>query len=309
MDECLKMYILDDKTTKMTKLFSLFFMFYIQTMTILAQSGNCTFIKNIAIKQDIYNEGAHGVKIDFSYNFDSLKTALGNDSVLSKSSFLLNISFSANSGNIKTNRQYKSLRNANGDASYTYTFMSKDYNYKDKNTCFIPYSALDIPEGKNTIFVNIVLSGKDGNGKKYEQLLPKQTVDIEKKQQRLMTFNVDYVEVDKTDLKGNAWDFSPFGYNTLPDVATAFTLGGVMLWKMSVENTNVFAVGPKSKNIIFKISEGDEVRIKITDVDLVFDDFIGELKVKPAESDKGTLHVIDKPYGKITGCNLNWKVE
>lgn len=276
---------------------------------VYAQIVNCTFIKNIVIKKDVYYEGAHGIEIDYTYNFDSLKTALHNDSLMDASLFTFTIGFASPAGNLKTTRQYKSLRNKNNEAEYSYVFRTKDFGFKDVMVCFVPYAALDIPEGKNTLLLSFSLNGKDGNGKSYEQYFPKQTVEINKKKQRQMTFNIDYVEVDKTDFKGEVWDFSPFGYNTQPDVATTFTVGNVLLWKMSVENTTVFAVGPKSKNIIFKISEGDEVDIKITDVDMVFDDFIGEYKIKPSAADMGMLHTIDKPTGKVIGCNMNWKAE
>ncbi len=275
-----------------------------------SQSENFDFIKNISVKKDIMYEGANGVYIEYNYDFSDLKKMLKDDSLLNKSDFTFQILFKKSTGLLKAMPSFVVFKSTKGNLIYSKKFGSTLASFtKDKSFFFIPYAAIDLAEGEHSIAVDITLSGKDGNGKPYMQRSLVQDFIIHKKKQQKITFNIDYVEASKLTSNGNIWDFSPFGYNTEPDVAVSVTLGGASAWKKGVENNTVFAMGPKAKNISFMISQDDEVRLIVTDTDLMFDDYIGDIKVKPIASDTGTIHTIDKGTGKIVSCNLNWKLE
>lgn len=272
--------------------------------------NNCSFIKSIDVQSDVMYNGAHGMKINYQTNFDSLIIAINNDSIILKSDFNISFSFETSAGKIIPAEGFGRFKNTENSLIYSQKVIhNKKLNSKQDNVFFVPYASFNVKEGEQVINIILNLTGKDGNGKEYTQLVEKSNIIIHKKAQYKVTFNIDYVEAAERNAKGRVWDFSPLGYNIEPDVGVSFQVGGFIIWKKSVENNTVFVIGKSAKNISFIISQGDEFNVNVIDVDLLFDDFIGGYKIKPTATNLNTPYSINTINGKIVSCNMSCSIE
>ncbi|HRH57636.1 MAG TPA: hypothetical protein PLS10_08295 [Chitinophagales bacterium] len=272
---------------------------------------NPKIISTIEVETDYIYEGAKGLNIKYKYSFLPLEEQNHNDTILKDASFGINTTFLENGNAIKPAAGYQSLLNENGDVSVNFTFFGSELDaskfYKLKSV-FIPYSALNLPEGNHVISVKGIFSGTDGAGVKHQQVIQKDNINFYKPKTNLFTLNIDYVEANILNAKGQAWDYAILRTDA-PDVGINVLVGNASVWSSHVNDTYMFSVGPNSKNITFLISEKDNVNILVQDIDILFHDFIAKWVFTTADKKPGTLYSYNKSKGNIKSCNLTFKID
>ncbi len=294
----------------MIRIFALhFFLFFFQT--IYAQIDTSTFIKGLSVEKDIMYEGAHGLRISYDFDFTKLNTTLQQDSLIKKSNFELVISLLLGDQPIKSTKNFKLLDNDKEEISIKKLLNSNiKTSLKGKEVLFVPYSALLLPVGQNTISCSLELEGHDGMGGKYNQKIKKNNIVISKKEQYLMTINIESLVADSLDFYGQFWDGGVFCRKCVaPDINVYIKLGQVILWDDWSKDSYRYFGDEKSRNITFYISKGDEVAFVVMDNDLLFHDYMGSIAIAPKEAE--LHHFISSPpsFGRINQCSLQWKTD
>ena len=278
---------------------------------VICSAENFKIISTIDVETDYMYEGAEGINITYKYSFLPLEEQNHNDTILKNATFGINTVFFENGNAIKPAAGYKSLLNENGDASVNFTFFGTELNaskfYKLKSV-FIPYAALNLPEGNHVLSVRGIFSGTDGAGVKHEQVIQKDNVSFNKPKTNVFTLNIDYIEANTLNSRGQAWDYAIFRTDA-PDVGINVLVGKTSVWSSHVNDTYMFSVGPNSKDISFLISEKDNVNILVQDIDVMFHDFIAKWVFTTSDKKPGTLYSYNKAKGNIKSCNLTFKID
>lgn len=137
------------------------------------------------------------------------------------------------------------------------------------------------------------MSGKDADGHFHQHKKEKKDISFKKPPTKLFTLNIDYIEVNPHNAKGHVWDHAMFNSDA-PDVGVNILTGNTTVWKSSVNDTYMFAVGPNSKNITFTISENDKVTVLVQDIDVMFHDFIARWNFTTNDKKLNTLYTYNK---------------
>lgn len=274
-------------------------------------STNFKIISSVDVETDYIYQGAQGINVTYKYSFLPLEEQNHNDTVLKNASFGISTLIFENGNAIKPALGYQSLLNENGDASANFTFFGSELDatkfYKLKSI-FIPYAALNLQEGNHIISVKGIFSGTDGAGVKHQQTIQKDNITFNKPKTSVFTLNIDYVEANTLNSKGQAWDYALFKTDA-PDVGINVLVGNTSVWSSHVNDTYMFSVGPNSKNISFLISEKDNVNILVQDIDIMFHDFIAKWVFTTSDKKPGTLYTYNKAKGNIKSCNLLFKID
>ena len=291
---------------------NLLFLFVFFTFFALNAANNesIIFIRNAKTLPNINNKGVYGIDFNYEIDFKALEDKISNDSIMDLSKFTLNITFSENGSKIKPALGYQKLKNKNGNLTLIKKYDSFDFgsNYPIKESLFIPLAAFNLSEGEHTINVLVGLNGTDALGNKYQQVIIEKNIVLKKKPTHKITFNIDYLEVNKLMSNGQTLDAG--FYNTLaPDVSVKIMLANTIIWKEAVRDDYIFAKGPKSKNIQFLVSTDDEIRFLVEDEDIVFNDFIGELKIPVYDTQIGKQFTLNKQFNAVIDCVASYKVE
>lgn len=274
-------------------------------------SSNLDIISSVTIETDAESEGAKGINVIYKYNFLPLEEESHNDTLLNGSIFKIKTNIYQNNVPVEPANGYASVTNSNGDIEFTLTLMGADIDASKldkKITQFIPYAALKINQGNNTIQIKTEISGKDATGFLHQQKLEKSSIQFNKPITKTFTMNIDYVELNTLNAKGKAWDYSVFRTDA-PDVGVNLLVGNTSVWKSHVNDTYMFAVGPNSKNISFSISENDKIVVLIQDIDIMFDDFAAKLLFSTSDKKTGVFYTYNKSKGNIKSCSLNFKID
>lgn len=274
-------------------------------------SSNLKIISSITIETDVDFDGAKGINVIYKYNFLPLEEENHNDTLLNGSIFKIKTNVYQNNVAVEPAIGYSSVTNTNGNIEFVLTLMGADIDaskFDKKITQFIPYAALKLNQGSNTIQIKAEISGKDATGFLHQQKLEKSDIQFNKPATKVFTMNIDYVELNTLNARGKAWDYSVFRTDA-PDVGVNLLVGNTSVWKSHVNDTYMFAVGPNSKNISFTISENDKVAVLIQDIDIMFDDFAAKLLFSTSDKKAGTVYTYNKPKGNIKSCSLNYKID
>lgn len=290
---------------KLAYIFSLLF------ITFSANAHEFDVISGISVETDYTKNGAKGINITYRYNFLSIEEYNHDDSILKNASFSIKTTFSENGNDIEASEGYNSVSNDNGIAEFTTTFTLSEMEaskFDKKIYQFIPYAVLKLPEGKHTITVNAFFSGKDGNEKYYEQTKEEKDISFKKPLTKIFTLNIDYIELNAKNSKGNAWDFVLFGTDA-PDIGVEVLMGTTSIYNNYVDNNYMYSVGSKSKNISFLISENDNVNILVQDIDVLFHDLVAKWSFSTKKLKDGQVYIFDKTNSNIKSCSLNYKID
>lgn len=296
----------------MNKLFLLAIAFIVTQNSLKAQE-NLHIIQSIDVKTDYTYEGVQGVNVIYKYSFFPIEEKYHKniDSILQDADFLLQTKLLIDNKSITIASGYKTIGNTKNELEDEYSFFAREMYRGTSNKKierFIPYAALNLSEGKHIISAKGLFSGKDKLGAKYAETVQKDNIEINKPKTHVFTLNIDYIEVNETNAKGNAWDIALFRPDA-PDVDANVLIGNTSVWENHVNDTYMFAMGPKSKNISFVISDKDRVTILVQDLDVFFHDFIAKWIFETKDKKAGELNTYEKAGGNIKSCSLSYKVD
>lgn len=285
--------------------------FFCISIHVYSKTDTVNYISNFRVTQNHNYKGVQGILVEYDISFKDLLIKLeNNDSLLSKAEFYFNTILSVNGTRIKPALGYSIMKNNKGNFQHVKRY--NNFYFKEsvplKEDFFIPYAALDIDSGKHNISILSTLNGKDPLDNVYQQSIVTKNILIDKPKQKLVTFNIDYVEVEMLNPKNESWDFNIYN-NAKPDVKVTFYVANTLIWTDNVKDSYIYAKGPKSKNIIFKISEGDKIRFRVEDIDVLFHDFIGELVISTPIANELKEHTLSKKFGSVKDCSATWKIE
>ena len=269
------------------------------------------YINAITTETNYKQAGVVGIKITYKYNFLPLEELTHNDSILRDATFNIATKIYENNKALEPATGYQLSADLNGDIIYNLSLYSSDVkaSVSDKQkSIFIPYAALKLSEGTHTITVIAELTGTDGTGAKHHQKVEKAATTFNKPATQTATFNIDYIEVNTLNAKGKAWDYSIFRTDA-PDVGVILNLANTIVWKNHVNDTYMFAVGPKSQNIIFTISKGDIITLDVNDIDVMFHDYVANLTFSTKDKKPGQLYAYDTAKGNIKACKMTFKID
>jgi len=276
----------------------------------LAQSDSIRFISDIKILGNHYKDNVYGIAINYDINFNELKSIISNDSIMSLSKFTLNVTFSENKTKIKPALGFDKLKNGNANLAIYQKYGSFDFNKPQPiaEVIFIPLAAFDLSEGEHLINVLIGLNGEDAFGNKYKQEFIEKDIIIRIKKTHTITFNIDYIEVNEMTPDKKVWDIGLFN-SFIPDVAVKIMLANTVVWTDAVHDAYIYAKGPKSKNIRFLVSDGDNIRFRVEDNDVFINDFIGEITIPINDANVGKTYLLNKQFHSVKDCVVTYKIE
>ena len=209
-----------------------------------------------------------------------------------------------------------------------YVVLNKGQHKRSKKQFFIPYYALNLPEGKHLL--NLSLSLRDEQTEKW--LIENQIAEgvIRKPRSTLIKIKLKNIEVAETDKNNETWDFSVLSKREeLPDIKWRLDRGGISQYNSRKQNnTFVYKGNTYDETDYLTVSKGDKLFLAVKDYDLLsFSDDIGTLFFDPNDSTflaggektfsfgkviKLVLEaeVIDAPGVKIGGLKIEgYKVE
>lgn len=294
----------------MKKLISTLILFNFTFFNIL-KASQLDIIQGIEIEPNYIDDGVHGMKITYRYNFLSLEEEHHNDTLLQNCTFTIKTKISENGKNIGTAKGFKSVTNQNGDLEFTIQLIGSEIQaskYDKLAVQFIPFAALNLMEGEHNLAVKAEISGKDATGFLHNQKIEKNGIVINKPITKTFTMNIDYLEVNTLNSIGQAWDYGIFKTDA-PDVGINIMVGNVSVWKSNVNDTYMFAVGPNSKNISFTISKNDKVIFLVQDIDVMFNDFIAKWSFSTNDKKIGSNYNYNKAKGNVKSCNLSFRID
>lgn len=274
-------------------------------------ASNLDIIKSVSVETDYMYNGVKGINITYKYNFLQLINENNNDTLFDHSIFKINTQLYINNIAIEPANGYQDKENKNGNLEFNLSLLSNDISptKNDKSmTQFIPYASIKLNEGKQTIDIKAEITGKDATGFFHHQKVEKNEITFDKPKTRTFTLNIDYVEVNVNNSKGQAWDYSVFRTDA-PDIEVSVMVANVSVWKKHVNDTYMFAVGPYSKNINFVISENDKIVIYTQDIDLIFHDYIANWNFTTSDKKLGVLYKYSKAKGNIKSCSLDFRID
>ncbi len=267
-------------------------------------------ISNIGVLPDFTFEGAKGINLTFQYNFLPIYEQTHNDTILQDCTFKLKVKLESNNAKIGAAKGYQLMENSQNELEYIITLSGTDLQgstVNKKTNQFIPFAAMQLPEGTHVINVQTTLSGKDVLGNEYQQKFEKNSISIAKPATQLFTMNIDHIEVKPFTSSGQAWDYA-FLKTDAPDVGVNIMVGNTSVYKKNVNDSYMFAAGPDSRNITFAISKNDKVVVKIQDIDVLFHDFVAKW-VFSTNKMPGVTYTYKKPTGNVKSCLLTFKYE
>jgi hypothetical protein len=267
-------------------------------------------ISGINVETDYSKDGVKGINITYRYNFLSLEEYDHNDTLLRGCEFKLTTQLSSNNEKVKPAQGYKYVTNSSGVLEYTIKLKGRDIqpSYFSKTiTQFIPYAALNLNEGENTVTVQAEMSGKDASGRLHQNNKEKNDITFKKPLTKLFTLNIDYIEVNAHNAKGHVWDYAMFNSDA-PDVGVNVLVGYTSVFRSNVNDSHMFAAGPNSKNISFMISAKDKISVLIQDIDVLFHDLIAKWEIATRYKKDGQVYTYDNTNANIKSCSVNYKI-
>lgn len=293
---------------KLTILLNFILLFFIAHAE--KQIVSVDYISNVKINKDIVVEGALGIGIDYTIDFSAFRKSIGNDSILDLSNFIFNVTFSENKIKIKPSFGYDKNKSKAGSLQYTKKYGSFEFSTTQpiKESIFIPYAAFNLSEGLHNINVLIGLNGAVVNGNSYNQTVIVKDIAINTPKRLTTTINIDYIEVNEIDKNNKFWDLGYFG-KAAPDVSVMLKLGSFLVWRDGVNDTHVYAKGPRSKNIQFSVGANDILTLLVVDDDVMLSDFIGKTTVSVKATELGKTFNFPTKFESVKDCAATYKIE
>lgn len=235
-------------------------------------------VQNIEIQTDYVNNGVKGIRISNTCDFNVLRKKYGTDSLMAialrQSKFSYVMSFYHDTTQIEPAFGYQ--HPGKKKEYLEFKFDCKPMLNDLKNIVypfvqFIPYAALKLPEGTQSIRVKYDLSGKDGFNAVYKQSTQSPDISFRKPVCKVFECSLDSLVIKPFNAQGQAWDHSVFGTDA-PDLDFSIIMGDLEVGNIHKGNSYYISFPDKPRVFRFLISENDEVTITLKDTDDVIHD-------------------------------------
>lgn len=288
------------------------FLFLLVCLAFLrAEAATDSLLKNITAKPDLRIDDARGIFLSIEYDLRPLLSADPLDSVLLQGEFRISTRLFVNGQPVKPATGFHAYRGEKGELIFSERLSNSEketaYTIQTK-TIFIPYAALDLPQGTSELTVEAVFSGKDGLGNTHLQRIQRSGITINKPRTYLVTMNIDHIEVLPKTASGYDWDLNILATDA-PDISVSLKVGPAVVWSKSENDSYLFSVGPYSRNIRYAVSEEDKLVVRIVDLDLVFNDFIAEWHFDTKNKSLGKKNLYNKSKGVIRSVLLDFQLD
>ncbi len=266
-------------------------------------------ISKVSTKSNSTQKGAKGTELKIAYTLPSISMDQIDEEINNVPKFIFQIQILKNSIPIRSAEGWEKFSDKNGDFLYEYEVIKNvAKNVEEESTFFIPHAALSLETGTNKDISFVVsISGKDAEGKNYHQKTVEKGVKINMTPTYLFTLDIDFVEATILDRKERAWDYAFIG-TSAPDMKTLITLGDFTFWKYLLDNTYMFNIGEKSKNIKFRVLQTDEIYLYFLDEDPIIDQTIGVFKISAEKLKPDTKYSYSNAFQNVKSCNFSYSV-
>jgi hypothetical protein len=260
-----------------------------------AKNGE-NIIPEISIQTDYVENGVKGFRITAACDYNVLRKKYATDSLLERalthSKFAVKLTILQDTVQIKPAFGYQK---AFDKSDFIEIRQTCNPAYSDSkpalisNTFFIPYAALKLKEGKQTLFVSADLSGKDGFNTTYKQNTRSAGFTFIKPPTKIFECTLDSLVVKTLDNNGQAWDHELFGTDA-PDLDFSLKMGDLEVGNIHKGNSYTILFPEKPRIFRFLVSENDEVTIFLTDTDDAFHDPIASWRFDTSNMKEGMIY-------------------
>jgi hypothetical protein len=274
----------------------LIFLLTVVSVNTLFSQNKENIIQDIQVQTDFVENGAKGIRVSITYNYDVLRKKYNSDSLmehaLNTARFSYTLSIFQDSNQVKQAFGYQTV------------FVKSDFIeikmrsnpvfldsklISESNILFIPYAALKLKEGKQSLSISTDLTGKDGFNATYKQNTRSAVFTFDKPITKIFECSLDSVVVKPFDNNGQAWDHELFGTDA-PDLDFSIKMGDVEVGNIHKGNNYFIAFPTKPRVFRFLVSENDEVTISLTDIDDAFHDPIASWRFNTTNMKEGTVY-------------------
>lgn len=272
-----------------------FFVSFISFGPLFAQNKE-NIIPEISIQTDYVENGVKGFRIVTTCDYNVLRKKYTTDSLLERA--LTNSKFAFKLGIFQDTAQIKSAfgyQKAFGKSDFIEIRQTCNPTYFESkpalvsNTVFIPYAALKLKEGKQTLTVSVDLNGKDGFNTTYKQNTKSTAFTFNKPPSKIFECSLDSLIVKPFDNNGQAWDHELFGTDA-PDLDFSIKMGDLEVGNIHKGNSYSISFPEKPRVFRFLVSENDEVTIYFTDTDDAFHDPIASWRFDTSNMKEGVVY-------------------
>lgn len=277
------------------KQFLLILLFAVISGTLFAQNKE-NIIQDIQIQTDFVENGVKGLRISVLCDYPILRKKYSTDSLLNRAltqaKFSFVLSLFQDSNQVKQAFGYQS---AFGRSDFLEIKLKCDPQFSDSKPLsvnhfvFIPYAALKLKEGTQSISVSADLHGKDGFNAAYRQNTRSTVFSFTKPLTKIFECSLDSLVVKPFDNQGQAWDHELFGTDA-PDLDFSIKMGDLEVGNIHKGNNYFISFPAKPRAFRFLISENDEVTIFLTDTDDAFHDPIASWRFDTSNMKEGTVY-------------------
>ncbi|MFN8284614.1 MAG: hypothetical protein U0U67_15435 [Chitinophagales bacterium] len=276
-----------------------------------APAKQLTLFRDIEIRTDVNYEASNGIEISYEYNNNENEGQYSyiNDQFY-KESYYVYVTLFENNKPIKAIPNYKDITNEYGNIRIIEP-ISRFYPRDKLKPTFIPYAALKLSEGKHVITAKFEVICQKSEANKFHQKIEKQNINFNKPATQTVSLGIEYIVVGNKYFKDGFWDLD----KPSPDIEVLVFSGNTLIWNKKSYDNYTFTNSSSTKNISYTISKGDAINIHLVDLDILFNDYIGEIFVKLSDDDIGKVHTANKyddavaVRGQIIDYKLNWIIK
>lgn len=279
----------------------------------LAQNKE-NIIPEVSIQTDYVENGVKGFRIVTTCDYNVLRKKYATDSVLKRalthSKFAFKLSIFQDTAQIKPAFGYQKVFGKSDFIEIRQTCNPAYFESKPalvSSTIFIPYAALKLKEGKQTLTVSADLNGKDGFNTVYKQNTRSAAFTFVKPLTKIFECSLDSLVVKTLDNNGQAWDHELFGTDA-PDLDFSIKMGDLEVGNIHKGNDYSISFPEKPRVFRFLISENDEVTIFFTDTDDVFHDPIASWRFNTSNMQEGLVYEQKEAKQNLKAFSFKCKV-
>ena len=281
--------------------------------SVLAQNKE-NIIQEVLVQTDYVENGVKGLRISASCDYTILRKKYATDSLLrvalEKSKFSFRVSMYQDSIQVKPAFGYQA---AFGKGEFLEIKLPCNPVYSESkpvvvaNVLFIPYAALKLKDGKQTLSVSVDLFGKDGFNSTYRQTTRSAVCSFSKPATKMFECSLDSLVVKSFDNNGQAWDHELFGTDA-PDLDFSIKMGDVEVGNIHKGNNYFISFPTKPRVFRFLVSENDEVTIFLTDIDDAFHDPIASWHFNTTNMKDGVIYEQKEAKQNLKAFSFRCKV-
>ncbi len=271
-------------------------------------------IPEVQVQTDYVENGVKGLRISTVCDYTVLRKKYATDSLLKialeKSKFSFRLSIYQDSNQVKPAFGYQA---AFGKGAFIELRTPCNPVYTDSKpspvtqVTFIPYTALKLKDGKQSLSVSADLSGKDGFNTSYRQTTRSSLFSFNKPATKIFECSLDSLIVKPFDNNGQAWDHELFGTDA-PDLDFSIKMGDLEVGNIHKGNSYTISFPEKPRVFRFLVSENDEVTIFLTDTDDAFHDPIASWRFNTTNMKEGVIYEQKEAKQNLKAFSFKCKV-